>query len=114
MLYPYICSMNKKLSSIKHLRIIGFAEGLSYLILLGISMPLKYLFHFPQAVIVNGWIHGGLFVWYALAVLHTWVQCKWPFKRAFTAGIVSLIPFGTFWFDKSLKIEQKGMEQVIR
>ena len=98
--------MNKKIQVIKQVRIIGFLEGVSYVILLFVSMPLKYLFHFPQAVIVNGWAHGGLFVLFAFAVLQAWIVCKWPFRRAFTAGLLSLVPFGTFLFDKTLKTEQ--------
>src|SRR5688572_17234237 len=102
--------MNRKIKALEHLRIIGIAEGISYLVLLFISMPLKYLFGFPQAVLINGWLHGALFVWYAVAVIYVWIICKWPFKRAFTAGIISLIPFGTFWFDKSLREEIRLVE----
>ncbi|MBK7690550.1 MAG: DUF3817 domain-containing protein [Bacteroidetes bacterium] len=98
--------MNNKTKVIHQLRIIGLLEGISYLILLCISMPLKYLFQLPQAVVWNGWVHGALFVLFALAVLQAWIVCRWPFKRAFTAGLLSLLPIGTFLFDKSLKAEQ--------
>jgi integral membrane protein len=103
--------MNNKIQVIKRLRIIGFLEGVSYLILLFISMPLKYLFHYPQAVLVNGWIHGALFVLFALAVLQAWIVCRWAFKRAFVAGLLSLVPFGTFLFDKTLKEEQATYQE---
>ena len=102
--------MNKKTKAIHRLRIIGLLEGISYLILLFISMPLKYWFHYPQAVLVNGWVHGALFVLFALAVLQTWIVCSWPFKRAFTAGLLSLLPIGTFIFDKTLKAEQASYQ----
>ena len=98
--------MSSKLNSIKQIRLIGMIEGISYLFLLFVSMPLKYVFKFPQAVIINGWVHGFLFVLLAIAILKTWIVCKWSFKRAFTAAVASLLPFGTFWFDKSLKKEQ--------
>jgi integral membrane protein len=55
-------------------------------------------------------VHGFLFVLLAIAILKTWVLCKWPFKRALIAGIASLVPFGTFWFDKSLQKEQSLYE----
>ena len=51
--------MNKKL---KWLRKAGIAEGISFLVLLGIAMPLKYLFDQPMAVTIVGWAHGVLFV----------------------------------------------------
>lgn len=112
-MYAYICNMKKQLNAIKQLRVIGIAEGISYLVLLLISMPLKYLANLPQAVIVNGWIHGGLFVLFAISVLYTWIVCSWPFKRAFTAGVLSLVPFGTFWFDKGLKRDQALLEKQL-
>lgn len=103
--------MNKHLQAIQNLRIIGIIEGISYLVLLFISMPLKYIFKIKEAVIVNGWIHGFLFVLLAIAIVYVWVIRKWPFKRAFVAGLASIIPFGTFWFDKSLKKEQLSIAQ---
>lgn len=106
----HLCQMNSKLNSLKQIRFIGMIEGISYLVLLFVSMPLKYIFKFPQAVIINGWVHGFLFVLLAIGILKTWVLCKWPFKRALIAGIASLVPFGTFWFDKSLQKEQSLYE----
>ncbi|MBL7764563.1 MAG: DUF3817 domain-containing protein [Chitinophagaceae bacterium] len=102
--------MQKHILALQQLRWIGIAEGISYIILLCVSMPLKYIFDFPQAVIVNGWIHGALFVILALAILRVWILRKWPFSRALTAGIASLLPFGTFWFDKKLKLEQQSLK----
>ncbi len=101
--------MDKQLIAIRQLRHIGIIEGISYLVLLFISMPLKYIYKLPQAVLINGWIHGFFFVLFAVAVLRVWKLRRWPFKRAFTAGISSIIPFGTFWFDKHLKEEQESI-----
>ncbi len=101
--------MNKKKQIIKQLRIVGIVEGVSYIVLLAISMPLKYIFKMPKPVMVNGYIHGFLFVLLAVLIMATWVICKWSFKRALTAGIASLVPFGTFWFDKTLKKEYKSL-----
>jgi len=95
--------MNKKLSL---LRRAGIAEGISFLVLLGIAMPLKYIFKMPLAVTVVGWMHGILFV---LFLSLAWEfktdrskNLKW-FANAFAAA---LIPTGTFWFDKKLKAEE--------
>lgn len=75
-------------------------EGTSYLLLLFIAMPLKYGFGWGYAVTYVGWVHGLLFAAYGLALVQIWVQERWSFGRAFLAGLVSLLPFGTFWFEK--------------
>lgn len=91
-------------------RLIALLEGTSYLFLLCVAMPLKYYFGFELAVKYTGWMHGVLFVAYCLFLLIVWKQYKWSFKKAVIAFIASLIPFGTFVFDKQLKNEedQKG------
>ncbi|MDO1445155.1 DUF3817 domain-containing protein [Rhodocytophaga aerolata] len=81
------------------LRIIGFTEGISYLLLLGIAMPLKYLYQLPQMVRVTGMIHGVLFVLYVLYVILVAIELRWSFRKAILAFLASLIPFGTFWAD---------------
>jgi len=90
------------MTPLKSLRLIGFLEGISYLLLLGIAMPLKYLADMPQFIYPIGMAHGVLFVLYVLLVLLNWYQLKWKFSKAFFAGIASLLPFGTFVADKKL------------
>ncbi|MCH5690241.1 DUF3817 domain-containing protein [Niabella sp. W65] len=41
---------------------IAFLEGISYLLLLLVAMPLKYLADIPEGVKYIGWAHGVLFV----------------------------------------------------
>lgn len=89
-------------STIGRLRIIGFVEGLSYLVLLGIAMPLKYFAGLPQAVRVVGMAHGLLFVLYVLYVVLAWVEYRWSFKQLGLALLASVIPFGTFYADSAL------------
>jgi len=89
--------------SVKQVRLIGNIEGVSFLILLFIAMPLKYYFNYPIAVKINGWIHGVLFVGYILAVLRTAFLIKWDVFRVGIALAASLIPFATFILDKRLK-----------
>lgn len=83
-------------------RIIGFSEGISFLLLLGIAMPLKYFFSFPIVVTIVGAIHGGLFVIYILAVIISKFKYRWSIPKAFLAAIASIIPFGPFIFDAKL------------
>ena len=94
--------------SIKWLRIIGIAEGISLLVLMGIAMPLKYIAHKPEAVKYVGWAHGLLFVTFIATVAFVYFEKNWPFKRVIFAFIAAFLPFGTFWFDKWLQ-KQKNL-----
>ncbi|MDQ3003346.1 MAG: DUF3817 domain-containing protein, partial [Fibrobacterota bacterium] len=79
------------------LRIIAFLEGVSYLLLLFIAMPLKYLAGQPEMVRSTGMAHGILFTAYIPLVLYVMVERDWPIKKAALAMFASIIPFGTFW-----------------
>lgn len=84
-------------TSLGWLRIIGFMEGLSFLILVCIAMPLKYYAGRPEAVKHVGMGHGLLFIAYiALVLLVSWKQ-KWSFKEIIVALLASFIPLGTFY-----------------
>ena len=87
-------------------RMIGIAEGISFLVLLLIAMPLKYFFNFPEAVKIVGWIHGGLFIafiYFAFEVMGTLKKNFGWFVKAF---IAAFLPLGTFIFDRELKKEE--------
>ena len=90
------------------LRSVAFAEGVSYLVLLLIAMPLKYAAGMPQAVRVVGSLHGALFVWLALlgllAILQRGKSWAWGVRLA----IASLIPFGTFFLDAGLRSDDEA------
>ena len=91
-------------------RMIGIAEGISFLILLLIAMPLKYIFHMPEAVKVFGWVHGALFVsfiYFAFEVMGILKKSIGWFFKAFAAAI---IPTGTFIFDRQLKKEEELLQ----
>ncbi len=85
------------------LRAIALVEGVSYLLLLGIAMPLKYFAGFPEAVKVVGWAHGLLFVLYLMAVAEVTVARRWRFVRILGAFVAALVPFGTFVLDARLR-----------
>ncbi|MFE5318720.1 DUF3817 domain-containing protein [Paenibacillus sp. NPDC056579] len=84
-------------------RAVGLYEGISYLVLLAIAMPLKYFADFPQAVKVVGMLHGVLFVLYMLALAHVILVHRWNIVKIFGAIIASLVPFGTFVLDAKLR-----------
>ncbi|MBL7892661.1 MAG: DUF3817 domain-containing protein [Bacteroidia bacterium] len=102
-------NLNFSNTQIGKLRMAGLAEGISFLVLLLIAMPLKYIAHLPQAVKVIGWIHGLLFILYILALIRVWLAFKWSFKRLFIAFIAALLPFGTFILDAQLRKEEQTL-----
>jgi integral membrane protein len=88
------------------LRKAGIAEGISFLILLGIAMPLKYIFHQPMAVTIFGWAHGVLFVAFLFLAWEYKSDRNKNLKWYATAFLAAIIPTGTFFFDKKLKEEE--------
>lgn len=101
---------NPDLKKLLHrFRMIGIAEGVSFLILVLIAMPLKYVFHFPQAVKMFGWVHGVLFVSFIYFAFEVFGTFKKPFSWLAKAGLASVLPFGTFIFDRGLKIEENSL-----
>lgn len=95
-------------STLGRFRLIAILEGISYLILLGIAMPLKYFAQLPDAVKYTGWVHGVLFVLYITLLLKVWMQYRWSFGKVVLAFIASLLPFGTFVLDSKLKKETQS------
>ena len=65
------------LTPLTRLRIAALLEGVSFLVLLGVAMPLKYYADYPMAVTVVGTVHGVLFLLFALAVLNVSARLRW-------------------------------------
>jgi len=95
------------------LRAAAFIEGLSYVLLLFVAMPLKYLADMPLAVRIVGSLHGALFVWLGLLVLAGMSKRGRSFGWGVRIGIASLIPFGTFAIDGQLKREDEAYRAQI-
>ena len=90
-------------SALKNLTIMGYLEGTSFLLLLGVAMPLKYMLGIPEAVKYVGMAHGALFIAYILMLLIATSKIKMPLW-AMPAGVLgSFLPFGPFIFDYLLK-----------
>jgi integral membrane protein len=92
-------------TALRQLRLVAFLEGSSFVILLFVAMPLKYLAGLPLAVRVVGSIHGALFLVFLVALYRTARACAWPRGRWLAAFMSSILPFGTFVFDASLRRE---------
>ena len=88
---------------IKSLRISAILEGISYLLLLFIAMPLKYGMGMDMAVRIVGMIHGLLFIVLCWFLLQAKLNTSISFRLCVIVFIASLIPFGAFWADGKLK-----------
>ncbi|HRH03092.1 MAG TPA: DUF3817 domain-containing protein [Bacteroidia bacterium] len=88
-------------------RYIAIAEGVSYLALLGIAMPLKYLSGNLLVIKYLGWVHGLLFILFCTFLAFVKFKMNWTILKSLRAFVASLLPFGTFIFDKEIKQEIK-------
>ena len=87
-------------------RKIAFAEGVSFLVLLLIAMPLKYFADMPMAVTIVGGLHGGLFVAFIILAYLVKEEYKKNIGWLAKSFLASIIPFGTFYMDKEWKREE--------
>lgn len=93
---------------LKRFRWIALVEGISFLLLLFIAMPLKYFAGLPLAVKYTGWAHGVLFVAFIISLIEITIAHRWSIVKFGIAFVASLIPFGTFVLDaKVLKQEEQ-------
>jgi integral membrane protein len=88
---------------------VGIAEGISFLVLLLIAMPLKYFFELPLAVKLVGWAHGVLFIAYIVVVLVSIRVMKWSWFDLVIAFVASLVPGGTLFLDGSWRSREREL-----
>jgi integral membrane protein len=84
----------------KTFRIVSVLEGVSYLLLLFIATPIKYLAGIDSFVKLLGMPHGLLFIGYVILAIVLKYELEWKSKTFFTVLVASIIPFGTFYIDK--------------
>ena len=85
---------------LKLFRATAILEGISYLMLFGFTMPLKYWADILQPNKVVGYAHGFLFILYVVVAILFCMERKWGIKRFMVLFVASLLPFGTFYADK--------------
>ena len=95
--------MSQSPSALRQLRVVAILEGISFVVLLFIAMPLKYLAGLPLAVRIVGGIHGFLFLVFLLALARAAFEDRWPARRVLLALLASVVPFGMIPFDRSLR-----------
>lgn len=85
------------------LRIIGFLEGISLLVLIFVAVPIKYIWHDPVLVKAMGPVHGALFLLFVFNALSVGVEQQWKFRETtYKVLLACIIPFGTFYIDHTL------------
>ena len=90
-------------TSLGRLRLIGFLEGISLLVLVFIAVPIKYSLEDPSLVKLMGPIHGALFLLFVFNTLNVGVEQKWKFNQTtWKVLLACLIPFGTFYIDRKI------------
>ena len=98
---------------IGRLRAIGILEAISFLVLLGIAMPLKYFAGLPEAVKVAGWTHGVLFMLFCALLLEAKQQASWSFRQTGAVLVAALLPFGPFIIDGRLRREEQFLRKTV-
>ena len=98
-------------TTVGRLRAVALVEGISFLILLGIAMPLKYFAGMPQAVTLAGWLHGLLFMAFCVALTQAHQECRWSLGRSGTVLLAALLPFGPFVIYARLRREDEAIQR---
>ncbi len=93
-------------ASITWLRWTALTEGVSFLLLLGLAMPLKYLGGWPEPVSWVGWAHGVLFMLLCLLLAVVWHRHRWSLTMVAAVFVAALLPGGPFVLDRRLRALQ--------
>ena len=93
---------------VENLRRMGIAEGISFLLLLGVAMPLKYVYGMPMVVRVMGSLHGLLFVGFLALLSHAGIKRDWSPLTSLGYLAASVIPFGFLLVDGKLRRERSA------
>lgn len=89
--------------NIRTLRVVSILEGISFLFLLGVAMPLKYMYDNPVLMKFAGMAHGILFIAFVVILLIVCQKMKWSLAMFIMGLVASLLPFAPFLFDLKLK-----------
>jgi integral membrane protein len=84
---------------------VSLAEGVSFLILLGVAVPLQVVGHHQMPVQIFGMLHGLLFIAYVMLAAWGFTLRKWTGKRLAWVLLMSVLPTGAFFAERSVKNE---------
>jgi len=91
------------MSELQKFKLINKIEGISFIILIFIAMPLKYSLGYPMATKVIGMLHGLLALAFIYQIIEAKKEASFTLKETALYSILSLIPFGSFYTDKLLE-----------
>jgi len=92
--------LEKSANTLNRLRLIAILEGISYIALVFVAMPMKYLQNDTSLMRPAGMLHGWLFVLYVLLLFQGHFQLRWGFRVTAINFVLSLLPFGTFYAER--------------
>ncbi len=84
---------------LKIFRLIALLEGLSFLVLIFIGVPMKYFQNNDAIVKMVGMPHGMLFILYLFLSIVLKQKMSWSIKTFAIIISTAIIPFGTFYTD---------------
>jgi len=90
------------MSELQKFKYINKIEGISFILLLFIAMPLKYSFGYPMATKIVGMLHGLLVFVFIYQIIEAKKEAEFTWKKTGLYSLLSLIPFGSFYTDKLL------------
>lgn len=90
------------MSELKKFRLINKIEGISFILLLFVAMPLKYSFGYPMATKIVGMLHGLLVFAFIYQIFEAKKEAGFSWKETAFYSILSLVPFGSFYTDREL------------
>lgn len=100
-------------NKIGRLRFIAILEGISLLILIFISVPMKYIFDNPTGSKIMGPVHGALFLLFIFNTLSVGVEQNWKFKTTtWKVLLACIIPFGTFYIDNKILSKIQSASEI--
>lgn len=102
------------MSELNKFRLINKIEGYSFLILLFIAMPLKYMMGYPVATKIVGMLHGVLFIAFIYQLFEATKNVPFSKKETFIFFIASLIPFGSFYTESICSQKEDRVAEPVR
>lgn len=90
-------------SPLTRFRVVSLVEGVSYIVLVGVAMPLKYFAGNTTAVPLVGRVHGGLFVVFMIALASVALADRWSRREVAIAFVAAMLPFGAFWLERRFR-----------
>lgn len=86
-------------------KIVSLLEGISYILLLFVAVPIKYIQGNPEYVKLLGMPHGLLFVAYIILAIMLKYELEWKNKNFIIICLLSVLPLGTFFVNKFITKE---------